>query len=260
MKQLRAIFVNAGHGIGPSGNVDNGASGIVQERPEVVQIANELCIELAKRPEFKGAMIWRIGVDEAISLLDMIASVNDIMKRKDYAPEECICVSVHANANGGTGIETLYKEGDADGRRLAKSIGAYLSLATELPNRGVKADTTTSHGRLGIIRDVKCDLSVLVECGFVDNAVDAAKLKDEKEDDKFSIGIADGLAEFVRGEYEGEPRIFPDVEVGRWSEEAIKFCKEKGYMTGYAHDGTFRPTQPISREELAHVVYKIKTL
>jgi hypothetical protein len=46
---------------------------------------------------------------------------------------------------------------------------------------------------------------------------------------------------------------FSDVEAGRWSEDVIWVVSNAGIMTGY-EDGTFRPEQPVSREELAKVV------
>jgi hypothetical protein len=52
------------------------------------------------------------------------------------------------------------------------------------------------------------------------------------------------------------PPVYPDVEVGRWSEGAIRFCKEKGVMKGY-DDGLFKPTQTVTREELAAVAQRL---
>jgi predicted DNA-binding antitoxin AbrB/MazE fold protein len=43
---------------------------------------------------------------------------------------------------------------------------------------------------------------------------------------------------------------------GRWSEKAIERAKELGIMSDY-EDGTFRPTQPLTREEAAAVVVKM---
>lgn len=43
---------------------------------------------------------------------------------------------------------------------------------------------------------------------------------------------------------------FTDVEAGRWSEDVIWVVQHHGLMTGY-EDGTFRPEQPVTREELA---------
>lgn len=50
--------------------------------------------------------------------------------------------------------------------------------------------------------------------------------------------------------------VFPDVEVGRWSEDAIKFCKDNAYLLG-GDDGLFRPTAFLTREELAVVIKRI---
>jgi hypothetical protein len=50
--------------------------------------------------------------------------------------------------------------------------------------------------------------------------------------------------------------IFPDVEIGRWSEGAIKKLKDQGIMQGYP-DGLFRPDRPVTREELAAVVARL---
>ncbi|MFK7695914.1 glycoside hydrolase domain-containing protein [Paenibacillus sp. HJGM_3] len=43
---------------------------------------------------------------------------------------------------------------------------------------------------------------------------------------------------------------FSDVEAGRWSEDVIWVVNYHGIMTGF-EDGTFRPEQPVTREELA---------
>ena len=43
---------------------------------------------------------------------------------------------------------------------------------------------------------------------------------------------------------------------GRWSEEAIIKCIRSGVLSGY-QDGTFKPTNPITREELASVIVRV---
>jgi len=46
---------------------------------------------------------------------------------------------------------------------------------------------------------------------------------------------------------------YSDVEAGRWSENAIAVISNMGFMSGYG-DGTFRPAQPLTREEFAVVL------
>ncbi|PSO46790.1 MAG: S-layer protein [Cyanobacteria bacterium SW_9_44_58] len=49
---------------------------------------------------------------------------------------------------------------------------------------------------------------------------------------------------------------YPDVEATRWSAGKIQWAKENEIVSGYP-DGTFRPTQPVTRAELIAVENKI---
>lgn len=53
----------------------------------------------------------------------------------------------------------------------------------------------------------------------------------------------------IKSSDELEERIFKDVEVGRWSEDAIRKCVEMGIVNGF-EDGTFRPTDAVTREQI----------
>ena len=52
-----------------------------------------------------------------------------------------------------------------------------------------------------------------------------------------------------------EPQPVDDI-TGRWSEEDIRWCLEHGLLKGYP-DGSFRPTQAVTREELAAVIRRL---
>lgn len=56
----------------------------------------------------------------------------------------------------------------------------------------------------------------------------------------------------------GKLTNFSDVEEGRWSEKYIADCVNAGLISGY-DDGTFKPTQPITREEIATIISKLMT-
>lgn len=49
---------------------------------------------------------------------------------------------------------------------------------------------------------------------------------------------------------------FPDVSPDRWSAADITEAKRLGFVKGYP-DGTFKPTQPMSREEVVSLVMKV---
>lgn len=48
-------------------------------------------------------------------------------------------------------------------------------------------------------------------------------------------------------------RPYSDVETSRWSAAKIQFARDKNIVSGYK-DGTFRPTQPVTRAELMAVL------
>ena len=48
---------------------------------------------------------------------------------------------------------------------------------------------------------------------------------------------------------------FTDVSSGKWYSEAIAWTAQSGVYTGYA-DGSFRPNDPITREQLAAILYR----
>lgn len=52
---------------------------------------------------------------------------------------------------------------------------------------------------------------------------------------------------------------FKDVEKDRWGKPAIDFCVEKGLLVGFG-DGTFRPTEPVTREQIAVILQRLINL
>ena len=63
------------------------------------------------------------------------------------------------------------------------------------------------------------------------------------------------LPNFVEGADYGNPGGYSDVN-GHWAASAIAYCSKYGVFKGY-DDGTFKPSQPISRQELALVMASI---
>lgn len=52
---------------------------------------------------------------------------------------------------------------------------------------------------------------------------------------------------------------FKDVAEDKWYARVVKIAKAAGYINGY-QDGTMRPESPITREEVATIIAKIKNL
>lgn len=58
-----------------------------------------------------------------------------------------------------------------------------------------------------------------------------------------------------RPQYQPDPVTVDDI-AGRWSENDIRWCIEHSLLKGYP-DGSFRPTQAVTREELAVVLRRL---
>ena len=52
----------------------------------------------------------------------------------------------------------------------------------------------------------------------------------------------------------GQTTPFTDVAADQWYADAVQWAAANGIMTGYA--GAFRPDQPITREQLAAILYR----
>ena len=63
---------------------------------------------------------------------------------------------------------------------------------------------------------------------------------------------------------EGSPEIeyngtFSDIEEGRWYTTGIEWAASKGFVSGVG-DGSFRPTDPLTREQIASMLYRFAGL
>ena len=118
-----------------------------------------------------------------------------LQKRADYgnSRSNAIFVSIHYNySRGGTGhgVETFYHFDRS--YTLAAYIQAYLLQSTGLTNRGVK------HASYFVIRKTTRNPAVLVECGFVSNSAERAKMMSGAFRARIAEGIAQGIVAYKR--------------------------------------------------------------
>ena len=96
-------------------------------------------------------------------------------------------VSIHHNAGGGKGVETyVYLEKETKAMALAKAVHSSVVAQTGNIDRGVKS------ANFAVLRETNMP-AILIECGFMDNAVDTPKILTDKYAKACAAGIVDGI-------------------------------------------------------------------
>ena len=105
-------------------------------------------------------------------------------------------LSIHCNSFRkieAEGTETYHYPCSEAGERLARAIQFRICDALLTEDRGVKQDN------FQVLRETDCP-AVLVECGFISNPIDRAMLTDPLEQWRIAAAIAEGLADWEKGE------------------------------------------------------------
>lgn len=152
------IILDAGH----TDRADPGAvANNTSKHAEVVEIVYKALKLVEDDPELKDHKVMMVPTDK--SLVQKIAFVNK------YNAKDDLVFSTHLNSAANSsvsGCEVYYLEGNQIRRAQALLLLDSIQKALGLDARGAFGDTTTRHGRLGIIRDVHC-ASFLFELGFI---------------------------------------------------------------------------------------------
>ena len=95
-------------------------------------------------------------------------------------------ISIHVNAGGGQGAETFYFRDSSERSRRSENFAHYVNNwyaeRMGLRNRGVKPDTSTHIGAIGVLRQTRMP-AILVELAFIDspgNNPDVSLLKNQR--------------------------------------------------------------------------------
>lgn len=143
-----------------------GASGLLDEVNEDRAVKNKV-IELLRA---NGHTVYDctddVGATQNTNLRNIVNKCN--------AHKVDLDVSIHLNAGGGTGTEVYVYSDSSKAKGYAQRIVNNISNSLGIRNRGVKTSTN-----LYVLRKTKSP-SLLIECCFVDNAVDKVKWNSDK--------------------------------------------------------------------------------
>lgn len=116
-----------------------------------------------------------------------------------------LCIQIHFNSGGGTGVEVIYKEEDGISQQLAEILSNTISTSMGLTNRQAGPDTEKcAVGSLGIIESAGITgfPSVVTEGGFLDGDPDADIISGDGID-KYAEGIVEGIDEYFKADHSG---------------------------------------------------------
>lgn len=176
------IMIDAGHDINTPGK--RALDGSMKEFEFNSMAAHYVVQELGKyeNVEISFSHNFLDGIDQ--SLKERVNAANQ--QNVD------VFLSIHANAGptSAHGIET-YIHNNAPQRTLtlAKLVHENTIRTTSMNDRGVR------RADFQVLRETKME-AVLIECGFMTNTSDLAKLKDDGYRRKVGVGIVNGLAQF----------------------------------------------------------------
>jgi N-acetylmuramoyl-L-alanine amidase len=175
------VIIDPGHGLGnrSRGVYDPGATAAgFTEAGIVMDWANELRGILMER----GCKVVRTRVDAT----DPASVTARAGIAKQFGGE--IMVSLHCNAYNGKaeGTETFYR-GQSNANK-AERLNLAVVNALETVNRGIKTEGQSQHARLAVMSFQPC---FLIEIGFIDNALDRAKMLVPSIRKKACLALAD---------------------------------------------------------------------
>jgi len=140
------------------------------------------------------------------------------------------------------------------GRLKKRSIllaALFCFMAVLMPMSALAADTFTDTGS----HWAKDKIESWAEKGYVSGYQDGSFKPDQNITRAEFMVIVNKAFGFT----ETEPINFSDVKAGAWYHDTIAAAKAAGYISGDPA-GTMRPDDPITREEAASIIMRLKDL
>jgi len=182
---MARVIISAGHTQQEPGAVVDG----LREVDFTRKIANKVTSHLRNNG------IITLSVPPELELLARIDWINKTGYREDT---EDICIEIHINDGGKSGIEGWHKDkGENDSYRLTKHIVNDICVTTGFTNQGVKSEYDHELKTLAFLHNTN-PTSALIECLYIDNPEDQKHLKDESKLDLIAQGIVSGIKKFFK--------------------------------------------------------------
>jgi N-acetylmuramoyl-L-alanine amidase len=137
-----------------------------------------------------------------------LAQRTDWINNTGYKEEtEDICLEIHINDGGKSGLEGWFKNKGANkSQELTKNIIEESCKTTGLKNQGIKSEFDHQLKTLSFLHNTN-PTSSLIECLYIDNPEDQKFLKDESKIELLAKGIVNGIIIFFKIEPKNKTNI-----------------------------------------------------
>lgn len=189
------IVIDAGHGGDDPGMI--GASGISEK---VLNLVYAKKLEVLLTDAGYRVVQTRTTEDGLYDADETHKKAQDMQRRVAVIAEEqpLLAVSIHQNSYpqdaSVCGPQVFYYEHSAEGERLAKCIQTCMNEQLEIARPRVQKGNTSYY-----ILKRSVSTTVIVECGFLTNPAEEAKLQEEEYQDKMTQAICDGILQYLDG-------------------------------------------------------------
>lgn len=199
VENVPVIIIDAGHG-----GEDGGAVGIDGTAEKDLNLSISLKLnEILSAMGYQTRMVRTTDTSIHNADADTVRErkVSDIHNRaaimNEY--ENCIYVSIHQNKYSGSsiwGAQTFYSPNNEESKELAQLIQASIANNVQPDNKRVIKQSGTN---IYVLYNATKP-AVMVECGFVSNANELEKLKDEEYQNKMAFAISNGIINYLFSE------------------------------------------------------------
>jgi len=174
---MKLLIVDAGHG-----GSDPGATSQGYVEKELNMVVSRRVVEILKSRGINCDMT-------RASDYTLIPSKRTELIKNNYE----YCLSIHFNAGGGHGIETIHSIYGEKGATLAELIAERLEKFTGLPIRRVFERSGSRGDYYYMHRDTGSTTTVIVECAFLDSPKDIKSINVETMAQAISQGFLDHI-------------------------------------------------------------------
>ncbi|WNF07286.1 glucosaminidase domain-containing protein [Brevibacillus borstelensis] len=181
--QMRPILIiDAGHGGSDPGAVGNG----LREKDLTLQISN-----------YQYARFQALGVPVTLTRTSDVTLTPDQRTKVVRDSGAKYCLSNHINAGGGNGVEAIYSIFSSD--KLAKTLAQAVSACGTNFRRVFSKKGTGGKDYYFMHRETGSVETVILEYGFIDDAADALKLKDNWK--TYAESVVKAFCEYIGVSY-----------------------------------------------------------